>query len=151
MKQCPETCFSLFYINLSHLRNSPSPKLAIPETRHPLQMKAFNFFLLSALVILVSLQLIAADSDMDDSTVSQRASNRQDNRVGRRQNRQTRRHSVWQDIKNWFKVGHQRRESRRFNRKLNRQDRRAGRQGRRNGRQDNRQNRRDDFFSDSDW
>lgn len=114
-------------------------------------MKAFNFFLLSALVILVSLQLIAADSDWDDSTVSQRASNRQDNRVGRRHNRQTRRHNVWTDIKDWFKAGHQRRKSRRFNRRLNRKDRRERRQNRRHGRQENRQNRRDDFFNDSDW
>ena len=109
-------------------------------------MKAFNFLILSTFVILISLELIAADSDADDTTAAQRSSTRHDNRVDRRSTRVNRRHSVWSDIKDWFKAGHQRRKSRRHNRKLNRLDRREGRQGRRHGRQDNRQTRRDDFF-----
>lgn len=119
------------------------------------QMKAFNFLLLSTFIVLISLHLIAADSDADDTSVAQRASTRQNNRVDRRHNRVQRRHSVWSDIKDWFKTGHQRRKSRRFNRKLNRMDRRGRRQGRRHGRQENRQDRRhdrqerrDDFFND---
>jgi hypothetical protein len=116
-------------------------------------MKAFNYLLLSTFIVFISLHSIAASSDADDTSVAQRASARQNNRVDRRHNRVNRRQSVWSDIKDWFKAGHQRRKSRRHNRKLNRMERREKRHGRRDGRQDNRQNRRDsrqerrdDFF-----
>lgn len=138
---------------MSH--HQPYKQQVLQATHQTSKMKAFNFLLLSTFIVLISLHLIAADSDADDTSVAQRASARQNNRVDRRHNRVERRHSVWSDIKDWFKAGHQRRKSRRFNRKLNRMDRRERRQGRRHGRQENRQGRRndrqqrrDDFFSD---
>ena len=114
-------------------------------------MNAFNFLFLSAVVILISFQLIVADSDWEDNNFKRRSSNRQNNRVGRRDNRQHHRSNVWEDIKSWFKTGHQNRKSRRYNHRSNRSDKRDKRQGRKHERQNNRHNRRDDFFDNTDW
>ena len=100
-------------------------------------MKYFSFLILATFVLLISCSLISATdngSDSDWSTVQDRVTKRGD-----------RRHSVWEDIKNWFKTGAQRRQSRRLNRRLRRQDRRNDRKERRHDRHEKRDERREDW------
>ena len=109
-------------------------------------MKSFNYLFLLFVVISIAIDLIAADSDFQDSTAQSRHDNRVQNRTDRRHHRKDRRESTWTKIKNWLRVGRERRESRRFNRKLNRLDRRAEREKRRLERKEKRYEHHDDFF-----
>lgn len=109
-------------------------------------MKYLNYLILLFVIISIAIDLIAADSDIQDSTVKSRSDDRVQNRTDRQHHRKERRESTWTKIKNWLRVGRERRESRRLNRKLNRLDRREEREKRRLERKEKRYEHHDDFF-----
>lgn len=120
-------------------------------------MKSTSFSFIALVAISIFANLISAET-ANGVTYEDRIDNRQDNRVGRRGTRQERRKGFWQTMKDWFKVGHERRVDRREDRKITREYRRAERKDRREGRglhrkerRDGRHERRDDFFGDEEW
>ena len=63
-------------------------------------MKSFNYLFLLFVVLSIAIDLIAADSDFQDSTAQSRHDNRVQNRTDRRHHRKDRRESTWTKIKN---------------------------------------------------